>query len=158
MEEKSKSIYNKYVIYQMKEFSPDTPDPIHCPKCGGKFTKSIQPHSHYAKDLLENPDYPFHPWLECGRTYLMVCDQCQWWYIREALSYVSDITEGEDYIIYGIADPEPQLKTGCTTPWEQALADDHLYNIESHKKIPEDIHNMFLVARQENLKPRLAYM
>jgi hypothetical protein len=142
MEVKPKSIYNKYAIYLIG-LPQDYPDPNYCPKCRGNLIKTECHPSNSVGKLLGTVDYHIYCSFSYGRTYLMVCDQCQWWYIREAFGG-DDITRCYDYLIYGIEDSETQLKAGYITPWDQVLSDVIDLYPTNPSELPDDIRNMML--------------
>ena len=167
MEKKSKIIYNKYVSCLL-EFPLDCPDPLRCPKCGGHLNKKHLQKSSFAEYVVNAFFDPDCSYIAYDYTYLMVCQQCQWWYIREAFGrdrkHASDV-----YITYAVADCDGQeqyckatpCENGYPTPWKQALTDGQLYN-KIEKYLDNDLRNLFYMAileaplTQSNVQERLS--
>jgi hypothetical protein len=131
----------------------DCPDPTRCPKCGGNFLKTKIDFISYALgNLMDAYDFRLVPNIEFGYTYLFVCEQCQWWYIRLAYSYGIERSVYEVYITYGVDNPEAKLKSGYTTPWDQALHNDEKFLLDDNLLSPftGDIRDMFQKAMKVN--------
>jgi hypothetical protein len=78
-----------------------------------------------------------------GWSYLFVCRNCGWWYVRERAGD-AETSFDADYIIVGLPAPEEASAAATTVeraePWRRALADKGLY------KSAADVPNAWAVS------------
>jgi hypothetical protein len=154
LKENPKSIYKNYVTCRL-ELSQDCPDPIHCPKCGGNLARIKHQMSKDLAEWVERDSdapgwflYEYKSIIIHGYTYLLVCDQCRWWYIRESYSEDSMGQSPSNVVVitYGIASDDVLI----TNPWEKAFAEYRIYHSDQLSPFSGEIRDMFQKAMDEN--------
>ncbi len=119
-------VYTDYAAYNLRPYFDKQPgQPTRCLMCGGHLTRSkIDPSKTVHDDLHYFSLIPVHDF-----SYLFICDDCQWWCIRESWT-LCEVMNELDFIIISVPSSEKMNSVTAWvqgTPWLKALADGQIY-------------------------------
>ena len=127
--------YSAWASFNIRDYFEKAPhQPDICPKCGEKLIQSDVHASKYVDYCLNSDYFPVHDYSR-----LFLCNECQWWCVRESWAEGERGFEG-DRMIVGIPRSRKKSKENELNPWEKLLASENAYFHDL--KMPDDIYQM----------------